>query len=363
MWMDKLKDADVSIHVIATGAGAGLSQFLWQIPGSSAYLSGVSFPYDQSETEELLGFIPEQFVSQETAVDLASAAYMKAFKFGGKKPIGIGVTASVASERAHRGDHRVDICVMTDDKVLSRHLILEKGVGFDQRIKDGKIVDSETYMLMFEALDISITPPKGIDASELAKERFMLRPFFTMDGKRHHSLVGLARPKLFALMPGAFNPPHEGHLGIADSFENDHGRRVVFEVTATPPHKAALSIQDLLKRAKLLQGRDRLFSTNIPMYLDKARAFPGMPLLLGADAMARVLDPKWGLNITNMLKEFNSLGTTLYVAERLVNGETINCDNVTDSLTESQLVLVEDLIQDLPGRWDISSTELRNKNK
>ena len=47
MWSDKLKEAGVSIHVIATGAGAGIQQRLWEIPVSSAYLSGCSFPYAQ----------------------------------------------------------------------------------------------------------------------------------------------------------------------------------------------------------------------------------------------------------------------------------------------------------------------------
>src|SRR5271165_5089712 len=111
MWADALKSANVNIHVVATGAGAGLSQLLWEVPGSSAYLSGCSFPYSQDEQEEVLGFMPEHFCSEEAAVDLASAAYMKAYKFGGKKPVGMGLTASVASEKEHRGDHRLFICV------------------------------------------------------------------------------------------------------------------------------------------------------------------------------------------------------------------------------------------------------------
>src|SRR5208337_2393838 len=107
MWKDKIKELGVNIHVIATGAGADIQNELWAFPGSSAYLSGASFPYAPEEQEELLGFMPEHFASPENAIDLASAAYMKAYKFGGKKPVGLGLTASVASEREHRGEHRV----------------------------------------------------------------------------------------------------------------------------------------------------------------------------------------------------------------------------------------------------------------
>src|SRR5277367_5292710 len=116
MWQDNLKEAGINLHVIATGGAAGAQQLLWGVPGSSAYLGGASFPYAPEEQEELLGFMPEHFCSEVAAVDLASAAYMKAYKFGGKKPVGIGITASVASEKEHRGEHRVFTCVISDTK-------------------------------------------------------------------------------------------------------------------------------------------------------------------------------------------------------------------------------------------------------
>jgi hypothetical protein len=360
MWIEELKKANVSIHAIATGAGAGLQHWLWQTPGSSAYLSGASFPYNQSETEDILGFCPEHFVSKETAIDLASAAYMKAFRFAEKKPVGIGITASVASEQIHRGDHRYDICVMTDDKVLTRHVVLEKGVGFDARIKDGKIVDMDAFMLMFEAVGIGMAPLKGEDASELAKERFFLRPFFSASGKRYATIPN---HKSFGLMSGAFNPPHEGHFGIADNFTSAFGKQVVFEVSATPPHKAALTVQELLKRSKMLQGRDRLFSTNIPFYIDKARAFPGSPLILGADALLRMLDPKWGIDVHKMMDEFQDLGNRLYTAPRMVDNKLIGWPEINEAMDRLSELDEDFSIQEIPGRWDISSTELRNKIK
>jgi hypothetical protein len=98
--IDDLKDANVNIHIIATGVGAGIQKQLWEVPGSSAYLSGASSPNDQTWQEELLGFTTEQFCSETAAIDLASADYMKAFKFGGKNPVGVGLTASVASEKS-----------------------------------------------------------------------------------------------------------------------------------------------------------------------------------------------------------------------------------------------------------------------
>jgi nicotinic acid mononucleotide adenylyltransferase len=369
MWandVNALKSANISIHVIATGAGAGLQQMLWQVPGSSAYLSGCSFPYDQSETEELLGFKPEHFVSQETAIDLASAAYMKAYRFGGKKPVGIGITASVASEVLHKGDHRFNVCVITDDKVLTDYVILDKGIGIDQRVRDGVRVDMNAFMLMYEALGIGTKSSEGsIDATDLARARFLRRPFFTANGYR---LEAILNSNDWALMPGAFNPPHVGHLSMATEFEKDHSERVVFEVSTTPPHKDKLSVQDMLKRAKLLQGHNRIFTTDMPMYLDKAKAYPGMSILLGTDALVRMLDPKWGIDPSDLISQFWKLHTRLYVAARTIDNKLVHVYDIlakSDEIFKEQHVIDEAywVLKDLPGRWDISSTELRNKIK
>lgn len=357
MWSDNLKEAGVSIHVIATGAGAGIQKNLWEIPGCSAYFSGASFPYAEQEQKELLGFMPDHFCSEEAAIDLASAAYMKAYCFGSKKPVGIGVTASVASEKEHRGDHRVFACIMTDDKVISHHQILVKGVGPISRHNDGALCDwIGTNMIANLSNGPSID---GTDHTSLAYERFFLRPFFAADGKR---LASISHVEDYAMMAGTFNPPHEGHYGLADSFRRTHGRSVVFEIGTNPPHKAAPTVQDLLKRAKMLRGRDALFSKDIPMYLDKARAFPKMPLLIGADTMVRMLDPKWGVDIQSMLEEMAHLGTTFYVSGREIDGKFTTRDDIVGSFPYNLINYVS-LFETLEGRWDISSSQLRAQLK
>lgn len=367
MWQDKLKEAGVSIHVIATGGGAGLQGELWAPPGSSVYLSGASFPYSPEEQEELLGFMPEHFCSQEAAVDLASAAYMKAYQFGGKKPVGVGITASVASEKVHRGEHQVFVCVMTDDKVNTLHQILDKGVGQHKRYLDGKLCDDAGLLALIDTLHIA-EHSSGLeyqDATQLATERFLIRRFFTAEGKRYQGRMACALdPKRYILIPGAFNPPHEGHYGAASSLKDEYGLDTIFEITRRPPHKDVLSVQEMLKRAKLLQGHDRLFTHSLPYYIDKAREFPGMPIFLGADAMVRLLDPKWSLDITAMFQEFKKLKTTLYIGGRDVDGKFITRDDIIYHsllLTDQQGALLNEISKPVNGEWHISSSEIRNK--
>jgi len=368
-WSDSLKELGVNIHVIATGAGAGLQRRLWEVPGSSAYLSGSSFPYAAEEQEELLGFMPEHFCSEEASVDLAMAAYMKAYKFGGKKPVGIGLTASVASEKIHRGDHRVFATIITDDKVISGTEIFKKDVGAKQRLRDGEDCDDLAFFLMIDSLGITAANPSSLpeyyhykDNTALARERFFMNPFFAANGKR---LDKLPKEGRYALMPGAFNPPHEGHYGAAQAAMTDYNYRAVFEVTANPPHKDALTVQQLLQRAKLLQGHDRLFTQDLPYYLDKARKYSKRPFILGADAMIRMLDPKWGIDANDMFNEFYDLGTKLFVASREVNGVPMSCEDILNDIKANHPFKVwataNTVLKPLEGEWNISSTELRNK--
>lgn len=368
MKLEILKELGINLHAVATGAGAGLQKYLWEVPGSSAYLSGCTYPYDGSEQEELLGFMPEHFCSEEAAVDLASAAYMKAYKFGGKKPVGLGLTASVASEKIHRGDHRLFVCVITDDKVVLDHFTLVKGVGADKRKLDGDLCDLLAVDVLGNALGVDLLEmPFTIkhelhDGTSLALDRFMLRPYFSASGKRANNFEGR-----FAIMPGAFNPPHDGHFGAAQSSMEEYNYPVVFETTAEPPHKGALTVQELLKRAKLLHGHDRIFTRKLPYYLDKARAYPGHPFILGSDAMVRMLDPKWGLDPIDMFKEYIDLGTKLFVAGREIDGKFVTCEDILNDLLKNGKrgvwALAMNVLMPLDGRWDISSTELRNKLK
>lgn len=365
-WADKLKQAGINVHVISTGGGAGIQQELWMTPGSSAYFSGATFPYDQAEQIELLGFTPEHYCSEDAAIDLASAAYMKAFKFGGKKAVGIGVTASVASEKEHRGDHRVFACIMTDDKVHTAALTLKKGVGIIQRIDDGTAADFLALGLLMEEFvneghhEYFPLPPEAIvkDAKEKARERFFKHPFFTAGGKRLENTPQGAE-KLYALMPGSFNPPHEGHLGIAESFRFSHGKNVLFEIGTNPPHKTPPTVQELLQRAKMLKGHDVIFTKNIPMYVEKAAWWHGMSFIVGADTMLRILN--WSPDSMHEMGEIWGYGNDFYVTGREVNNQFVTRDDIVASLPDDVRDKFAAIIHPLEGRWDVSSSELRKK--
>jgi hypothetical protein len=325
------------VFFVCTGAGAGIQQLVWKTPGCSEYLVGAAFTYSQLETDSFLGFAPKSYCSEDTAIHLAMAAYMRAWTWPQKRAIGVAITASVASLTEHRGNHRIHGAVFSEDGCWTRTVNLAKGVGVDARRSDGRLADALALDL-WETAEAHQTPP---NATARARELFFERPHFLATGER---TAELPRGTLF---PGAFNPPHRAHL------ETAHRVGATFWVDADHPHKPALSIAELLQRARMLSGRARYFTEACPLYIDKARRFEGRSFVIGTDALKRLLDAKWGPDVLPMLYEFSALGTRFLVIER-------DSDRTFDLLLDAGLpVQLQGMFETIGGGYDVSSTNLR----
>lgn len=340
-----------SVYVVCTGAGAGLQKLLWDVPGCSRFLVGAAFPYAEHDTADFLGFGTEQACSQKAALQLAMRAYEKAWTPGCQRAVGLGLTAVVATNRQHKGSHRVYIATVTESGCRLHSAYFEKGRL--SREEEGRLCDLLALHALRCALGLKGTLTELIelegceeyellDADAEARNVFFERPFFAADGTRSKGQL----PHGALLFPGCFNPPHAGHYGMA-SAASIHGR-VVFNITVDPPHKAALTIAEMLQRARMLEGRDLLFTRGDALYIEKARRNPGIGIVIGADALERMMDPKWGAEVEPMLDEFQKLGTRFYAAVR--NG--IWPASLVPPRFCPNLVLLE-------GEWNISSTELR----
>jgi hypothetical protein len=349
----RLRGSGARVFVAATGAGAGIQELLWRVPGCSSFFVGATFPYDAREIEAFLGFRPARFACEETAIDLAHAAYLHALDVATPDAMaaGVGLTASVASNAVHRGDHRVHVAVTTATGTTGCTVVLAKGAGQEARDIDGAAANELGLDALLHATKV-VTDSRFQDWGERSRERLFARPYFRADGRR-----GLASdlPADAPLFPGTFNPPHEGHFAIAAL---DRGRSpAVFAVCATPPHKEALSVGDVLLRAKMLQGHDRLFTVGDALYLDKARRFPGRTFLVGADAVLRMLDERWGAQVDSMLDQFVRLGTHFRVSGRLVEGRFVSPGDVIAQVPER----FQAIFEAVEGRWDSSSSQARDR--
>jgi len=352
--VSKLLDhAPLRVSVAATGAGAGIQKRLWDVPGISAVLVEASFPYAPEATDSFLRFKPSRYCSALTAMEMAMECYYSAWQPGGPKAIGVGLCASVASLKHHRGEHRIFAAWFSDHGCRIYERVLEKSSepAVLARLLDGAVADSIGVLALLEAVGepMNLAPEaKSYDGSPVAAEAFWSHPMFMRDGSR----CDVSTVEVEALFPGAFNPPHHGHFGMAAAFRTATRLEPTFHITAVTPHKAPLGIAEMLQRAKLLEGYNRMFTMNDPLYLDKAMCFPGRPILIGVDALERMLDPQWGVPPEILGSEFARLGTQFYVPEtRTIRGREIRM---------TELVLPVGLVVNpISGSWNISSSDLR----
>ncbi len=350
------------VYIVATGAGAGLQQRLWKVPGASSFLAGASLPYSKEAQDEVLGFTPEHFVTPDVALAYAISAYLKADNGDPDvEPIGLALTAVVATGVQHRGDHRIHAAVVTSKGVLATDVILPKD-GADMRIRDGLIADTIGYELLMAGA--GILSPETIeahrkesdgktfrDATLDARRVLFERPLFTRFGRRLPAPQGNV-----LLFPGAFNPPHEGHFAnAANATARASGEPALFQITASPPHKAALSLTDMLGRLRHFKHKhDVLFMEGGALYIEKARRFPNSTFVLGSDALSRMLDPQWGVEPEALLREFQELGTKFLISER-------DSDTLRDIMLKKVPVWAYDLFYLLPTTpyRSLSSTQIR----
>jgi nicotinic acid mononucleotide adenylyltransferase len=358
---------DINVFVYATGAGSGIQKQIWNTVGCSSFFVGAAFPYASKLSAKALGYKPEQFVSAEMSIDFAMSAYIQAFEFG-KKCIGIGLTASVASNRMHRGDHRIFVSAFSEEGCFTTYAVLAKGVGAEARSVDGSISDDLAIAAILHAAGYNNVLSKDdnihhFDSNSPALQSIYSKPYFNKLGQR--LLLSELNTDNIVFYPGNFNPIHEGHLGASQAVLNTiasrFGKRkdVVFTTTMDPPHKKALSAAEVLQRAAALQGHDFLVTTNDARYIDKARAYPGASFIIGADALIRMLDPKWGIATQDLLDEFTKLNTTFFVLGRLIDGRFLTLHDIEDQFPI--LYKYQKTFEPVAGRWDISSTEIRNK--
>lgn len=356
------------IFLTASGAGATIQGTLWEVPGISSVLVGASFPYSKEATRDFLGYDPSSYVSPEVALDFAIESYRRATLTPKVGPIGIGITASVAGNRIHRGPHRAFISLVSTLRQVVAEVHLPKGVGISSRRRDEETISDAVLSLLLKetggAPPFLSEPRSEADGKpgtwnylpsfypEEVRNRILALPFFRANGDREPA------PKNgegLLLVPGTFNPFHYGHEKVAEEAARRSNRSPVFMLTMKPPHREALLPTEVLIRSALLRKRDFLVDWDNALYIQKARRYPGAAFAIGADALDRMLDPKW-CDVPEMIREFRELRTTFYVADRVLDDKKYDFFEV---LTRRRMVLQPLFVPLHNKSWDVSSTELR----
>ena len=361
--------ADSLYSLAITGGGVKVVDWLLSVPGASNRILEVVVPYSAPSLTKYLGKLIGRSVSLETAFLLANKAYKEAKqKHPDKKHfVGIGVTASLDTNRSKRSQNKFYMVAKSDKKLLGYCAIFSKGLR--DRSTEDKITSRAILSLMYEVAGLE----NNIEMNLFENDKFIRysRIEFMIDellqGKKDYIFVdpsGLASDCLdFSgiIIPGSFNPLHKGHIGMmkfaSKVLKDSH---VLFELSISNVDKPDLDKKELMRRVRQFQGLSGIIITRCPMFVEKSKLFPGCKFIVGIDTMERILDKKYyqsEKDLLDTISEFKKLGIQFLVVGRSdIDGQFKSLSNIQIDESVKSLILE---ISESDFRIDISSRDLR----
>jgi len=352
------------------GAGALALQWLHAVGGSSRTLLEAHDHYHPRSLAEAIGAPPERAVAPEVAAALARRSFVRARELTEHDPrpgptFGLGLTATIATDRRKRGAHRLEIAVA--DGLGLRSVGVELTKGARDRAGEEALIGRWVLAVMAEASGLLGVPDPTVRPDETVRHGFEpSAPFARFLGGEVQVLrvdtdgrpaEGPPEGPPPALVSGSFHPMHDGHRRLAEAAEAHLGRPAWFEMSLGNAEKAEIRADEAWARAAQAYGERGLVVTHEPLFSVKAELMPGVVFVLGVDTARRVLERRFypepdGLDLA--MERIRAAGSRFLVAGRAgPDGfRTLDDLEVPDAY--------DDLFESLPAfRVDLSSTEVR----
>ena len=369
--------ASPQMAVIAVaGAGAQALAWLLGVPGASRTVLEAMVPYGRLSMVRYLGREPAQFVSPETAREMAESAYTRALELreADEPVVGLACTASIATDRTKRGEHRCYVAARDDAGVTTFELNLAKGER--DRTGEEDVISRLILWALAESCGIGPDLPLGLlDSEHLRVQRTSnadpLRRFLETGNKGlvagvrtlfiyADGRMGVDEPLRGAVLPGSFSPLHQGHEGLAQVASEIVGLEAVFEISVVNVDKPPLEEDEVRRRLRQFKGKWKVVLTRAPTFQEKAKLFPSCTFVVGWDTAVRLVHPRYyggeDKAMREALSEIQAAGCRFLVAGRGHEGAFRTLDDVEVPREFAELFAA---IPESRFRVDMSSTELR----
>lgn len=329
-----------------TGGGGGMLSELLAEAGASRTLIEARIPYAEDALAALLGGRPDQACSAPTARALAMTAFQRALHHGARPAFGFGVTASLATDRPKRGPCRAHLAVQTPGHTAQTQIALHG----ERTAQEAALVDF-AWQTLLGALALGNPPQTHLEQVAAPDEWQAL-----IAGNRR-STPAPQSPAL--ILPGSFNPLHDGHRRMMAVAEARLGQAGIFELSVENPDKPLLDYIEIHQRLTQFQGKVHL--TRLPTFRDKAAEFPGATFAVGIDTLLRIADARYYGGEAQRDEAVAALleaGSSFLVFGRLVNSsfQGLSDADLPEALRGACTEVPEDEF-----RADLSSTELRRR--
>ncbi len=166
------------------------------------------------------------------------------------------------------------------------------------------------------------------------------------------------------VLPGSFNPLHEGHLLLARVAEEMTGTPVAFEISVTNVDKPPLAAADVRTRLTQFTGRARVELTRAPTFVEKSRLLPAVTFVVGADTAERLVATRYYGDEARMiaaLKEMADRGCRFLVAVRLDGAGRVH--SLRDAAIPQEFAQLFAAIPESRFRIDASSSDIRARRR
>lgn len=354
--------------LVTTGGGGAFLGKLLLVPGASQTVLEMLVPYSPKALRDFLHRTPEQCCSASTARKLAAAAWYRALRYAEREDeetlFGLGLTATLATNRPHRGKHRVYLAIHTCRKTVCYAQFFEmENVSREEEEQQLTAWALEILENWVQASASEIVPLECQEAPGTWQE--------LLCGKRttlHLPPRNDSGKPLMGLFPGSFAPIHDGHCRILAVAQELLEGEVGLELAVRNADKPPLDYVEIERRLEGIWQRNLLntpvFLTATPYFEQKAESFPGVTFLVGADTIQRIGETRfYGDETTCMetsIRKIAEKGCHFLVFGRW-NGEKFLM------LQDLELSpLLRSLCREVPEtlfREDLSSTLLRQQMK
>jgi hypothetical protein len=284
--------------------------------------------------------------------------------------VGFGCTASLASDRPKRGEHRFFAAAAVEDTVSTASMVLEKGArsrGEEEEIVSRVIINLIAGAVSLkDKLELSLRPGESLETKVHDRggvlSRFLRREMGRLcvltDGRLSEDA-----PLPRALLSGSFNPLHQGHCLLARAAADRLQLPVDYELSVTNVDKPALELAEVRRRVGQFHGHARVWLTHAPTFVEKAGLFPGCVFVEGADTAIRIVQHQYYVGgeagMESAAQFLRSQNCRFLVAARSTSqGQLLGMEDVV--VPDSFAGLFEGIPRDL-FNVPISSTELRKR--
>ncbi len=356
--------------VAITGGGSSSIGKLLSVPGGSQSVLEAVVPYAWNALAHWLGGRPDQACAPRTARAMAMAAFARARMLAEsdvavERLLGIGVTASLASDRPKRGPHRAYLAFQTADSTRTVSFDLDKGAR--SRLEEEAFVSDLLIEQLARTCDIEPSLELNMLPNDRREEEYTLaepgwRTLLLGETNRIAGNMPSNATAPQAIFPGAFNPLHLGHREMLDIAQRKLGHPVAIEISIENVDKPPLDYTEIAHRVRQFPANQPYWLTRAPTFVRKSASFPGATFVVGADTIVRIAQQKYYGN--DPVARDLALAT---IAERgcrfLVFGRTTGSEfrTLAQLNLPASLLAISVQVPEAEFREDISSTQLRQQ--